>query len=147
MKKIIKSLALLLAIAVFLSTPVYATDSIPAIPRASMVLSQYSSYLHVPSGNEIQVWFDVIGTRTLDEIGVSYIEIQQSPDGQNWTTVKTYSYVDYSNMVITNSRDHCSYVTYYGTYGYYYRAIVTFYGLLGSVPDAKPINTDAIRLR
>lgn len=147
MRKTINILAVLLAVVVLLSPSAYAAGSDQVMPRESSTLSQYTAYLYVPSGNEIQIWFDIIGTRTLDEIGASRIEVQRSSNGQNWTTVETYLYADYDNMMATNKPTYASYVTYYGTYGYYYRAYVTITGQKGTEFSTRFIYTDTIYLR
>lgn len=147
MRKTINILAVLLAVVVLLSPSAYASGNDQVMPYESSTLRQYATYLYVPSGNEIQVWFDIIGTRTLDEIGASRIEVQQSSDGQNWTTVETYRYADYDNMMATNKLTYASYVTYYGTYGYYYRAYVTIMGQKGTDLSTRFIYTDTVYLR
>lgn len=131
MRKIINSLALLLAITVLLSMPAHAAEGSEIMPCESDVLSRYTSYLVVSSGNEIWVNFRVVATQTLDKIGALRIEIQRSSDGESWTTVTTYKYADYSSMMGTDTSVYSSYVTYYGEYGYYYRAKISFYGQKG----------------
>lgn len=147
MRKTINILAVLLAVVVLLSPSAYAAGSDQITPYESSTLRQYTTFLYVPSGNEIQIWFDVIGTRILDKIGVLRIEVQQSSDGQNWTTVEAFRCTDYDNMIATNSQTCCSYVTYYGTYGYYYRAYVTIMGQKGTEISSRFIYTDTVYLR
>lgn len=146
MRKTIKGLALLLALAVLLSVPVYAAESDPITPFASPTLSQYCVFLYVPSGNEIQVWFDVVGTRYLDRIGAARIEVQRSSDCATWTTVQVYQCSDYTNMIATNEISYESYVTHYGSYGYYYRAYVTIQGFKDGTGSTRFVYTDIIYL-
>lgn len=146
MRKTIRYLALLLAIMVLLSTTAFAADNDQVMPRESDLVRYYSSRLYVPSGNEIQIWFRVIGVRILDQIGAAKIEIQRSTDTQNWTTVATYTYADHSSMIATDTSVCNSYVSYYGEYGYYYRAKVTFWGQKGGAVYAPTIYTDTIYL-
>ena len=146
MRKTIKSLALLLAIAVLLAMPVHAAEGNQITPRESTVMSQYCTYLYVPSGNTIQIWFELVGTRVLDRIGVLRVEIQRSFNGVAWTTMQTYEYTDYPTMMATDKLSHDSYVTHYGTYGYYYRAKVTIFGQKGSDIYTKTVYTDTIYL-
>lgn len=147
MRKTINILAVLLAVVILLSPSAYAAGNDQVMPYESSTLRQYTTFLYVPSGNEIQVWFDITGTRVLDEIGVTRIEVQRSSNGQNWTTVEAFRCTDYDNMTATNEISHVSYVTYYGTYGYYYRAYVTIIGQKGSVLSSRSIYTDTIYLR
>lgn len=126
--------------------PVYAAERDQIMPCESNLLMRYTSYLFVPSGNEIQIWFEISGTQTLDRIGVLQIEVQRSSDGENWTTVQTYKSSDYANMLATSTSDYDSYVTYYGEYGYYYRAKVSIYGQKGLTIYGKSIYTGIIYL-
>lgn len=59
-------------------------------------------------------------------------KLQRSTDKVNWTTVKTYSKDDYSQMVKENSVCTADCVTYdeYSS-SYYYSAIVVLYAKLG----------------
>ena len=146
MRKINKTLALLLVIAMLLSTPVYAAEKDQIMPCSSNILSHYNCSLYVPSENEIQIDFSVIGTRILDQIGVLKIEIQQSTDGESWTTIETFESEDHSNMIVDNRFNHHASITYYGEYGYYYRAKVTFWGKNDGAVYAPTIYTDMIYL-
>lgn len=128
--------------------PMAALAAVPeqVTPCASDTLQWYTAYLYIPSGNTIQIWFDVIGTQRLDQIGSPNIRIQRSPDGVTWTTMRTYAYSTYSNMMANNKLDHGSYVTYYGTTGYYYRAYVTIQGTKGSSTTMRYLYTETIKL-
>jgi hypothetical protein len=64
----------------------------------------------------------------MDELGVSSIEVDRSPDGENWTLIRTYDADDYSQMIRENTGSHEGCITYrYATPSYYYRAYITFY--------------------
>lgn len=146
MSKTIKNLALLLVITMLLSTPVYAAESSQVMPCDSDILSQYNSSIYVPSENNIQIEFSVMGTRILDKIGAHKIEIQRSSDGEEWTTVETFDRADYANMLGINRFSYSSSVTYYGEYGYYYRAKVTFWGQKDGAVYTPTLYTDTIYL-
>lgn len=146
MRKTIKSLSLLLVIAVLLAMPAHAAEGDWITPRESTVMSQYCGYLYVPSGNTVQAWFELVGTRILDRIGAARIDIEQSSNCLNWTTVQTYKYADYPNMMANNKGTYESYVTYYGEYGYYYRAKITIMGQKGFEIYTKAFYTEIIYL-
>lgn len=129
MKRFIKAVCLVLVLASFLSIPVYADEG---STYSSAYFSSYDSALLNPSNNIIQIWFDVEGNGKMDEIGVSVIYMERSSDGINWTTVQTYRQENYMQMIDTDTSIAYSYVTHYGTYGYYYRAYVTFYAKKGN---------------
>ena len=63
----------------------------------------------------------------MDELCASSIRVQRSADGSNWETMRAYEPGVYTQMICENTSFHCSYVSYTGTPGYYYRAYVTFY--------------------
>lgn len=124
MKKTWRCVAVLVVLAIMLAIPVQATG---AGTYASRYFTQYSTYIHVVEGNHLQIWFDMVGTRTMQTIGVSEIIIKRSSDNRNWSNVYWYYPEDNSSMLDTNTIGHMGYVPFYGTHGYYYKAYVTFY--------------------
>ena len=124
MKRSIQYICVLLVVVLVMAVPVHVKA---ASPRESAYFAAYDSFICKTSGTTFQVWYDVIGCGRMEKIGVSCIKIQQSTDGQNWTTVKTCLSSSYPNMICENTASHGGYVTYTGSVGYYYRAYVTFY--------------------
>ena len=105
--------------------PAYAAEY---TTRASNHFGSTSCYLRRTSSSSFQVWFDVVATGGMEQLGASEIRIQKSSDGENWTTVKTFKKADYSSMIAYSTGEHGSYVTYSNANsGYYYRAYVEFY--------------------
>lgn len=130
MKRINRYLCLVMAIIMLLAIPVHAQE---ASTWASAYITSYDSYLYKSSTNQIQVWFEVTGMGRVDELGVSEIRVQRSSTGTgDWVTMKTYYPEDYPELLSENAFVHTGYVTYTGTAGYYYRAIVTFYSKKGN---------------
>ena len=125
MKRCIKALSLILVLAVACSS-LCVTAKATEI-RASNYFATYSTYLWKVSGTTFQVWFDVTAVGTMTELGVRDIQIQRSTDNSNWTTVRTYNKANYPQMTCANTAGHSDCVTYTGSTGYYYRALVTFY--------------------
>ena len=125
MKKFVRAVCLLMALVMLMVTPAFAAE-IPQT-RASDFFAMTSTYLDQVSSTKMEIWFDVCGVGTMQEIGVKTIKMQRSSDQTNWTTVQTYSRDDYSQMIDTNTTAHADCVTYTGSSGYYYRAYVTFY--------------------
>ena len=123
MKRIIRYMSLFVAIAMLISIPAFAAES----SRASLFFTKMSTYLEKTSGTTFEVWFEVTATGTMEELGVSTIKVERSSDKSTWTTMKTYSKANYSQMTDDNTVAHADCVTYTGTSGYYYRARVTFY--------------------
>lgn len=123
MKRYIRNVCLLLVVVMVLTIPAMAAGE----QRASNFFMVTSTYLEKVSGTTFEVWFDVTAVSQMDELGVRTIKIQRSSDGTNWTTMKTYSKANYSQMIDENAYSHADYVTYTGSLGYYYRAYVVFY--------------------
>ena len=130
MKRIVKIVSVVLAMAVLLAVPAQAAEVVA--PRGSSYFMSVCTYLWHVSGTTFEAWFDVTAVRGMDEIGASSIAIQRSTDNQNWTTVKTFTKANYPSMIDEDTCQHASYVTYTGSTGYYYRARVTIYAKDGS---------------
>lgn len=71
-------------------------------PYGSKYLSIYSAYVYVTASGEVQVWFDVMGTGTMDEIGSLAIMLYASSDGTNLTLLKTFLHDRTSGMLFEN---------------------------------------------
>ena len=126
MKRFIQIVSLCLVLSLVLAMPAAAAE--PGA-RASYYFHSFSCYLWKTSSTQFQVWFDVTGTHTMDEIGTSVIKVQRSSDNcSTCSTVKTYNMSDYSNMTAVNVGRYADCVTYSGaSAGYKYRAYVDFY--------------------
>ena len=120
----IRIISFVMAIILLLAIPVCAEES---STYSSTFFSAYDSYIAVPSGRTLEIWFDVVGKGEMDEIGVESIELQRSSNGSDWSTVKIFLPEDYPQMICENTGMNYDCVTYTGSYGYYYRAYVTFY--------------------
>lgn len=125
MKRLSKLICMLLAATMLLAFPAAAAEN--AEPRASSFFMSSDVYLYQTSSTQFEAWFEVSALGIMDKVGASEIKIQESSDGENWTTVKTYSKSSYTNLIREDSGVHSSYVTYTGTTGNYYRAKITLY--------------------
>ena len=124
----IRLIAIFLIVA--LITPCTAMAATPDTtqPYASKYLTSYNTYIcRVGSSGEIQIWFDVMGTGTMDEIGVLSIELYEVDSNGNETWLKTYQHEDYSSMLIEDDFCHSSYVSYQGSTNKTYKAYVCFW--------------------
>lgn len=124
MKKLIRSLCLIISVSLMLAIPANATES---SAYSSIYFASYDSFIGVPSGRTLEIWFDVVGNGEMDEIGVSYIDLERSSDGINWTVIRTFLPEDYPQMIRENTGINCDCISYLGAYGYYFRAYVTYY--------------------
>ena len=129
MRQMMRCVSIILVVALLLAVPVCANEEI--IPYSSSFFRDYDMYLYKTSSTStttrFQVWFDVTTVNTMSEIGASYIEVQRSSDGQNWTVMRTCEPSDYPQMLGYNTISHVNYVSYTGTNGYYYRAYIELY--------------------
>ena len=125
MKRFIQCICIILVMATLLAFSAQAAE-VP-MPRASNYFGRVSTYLWHTSGTTFQVWFDVTAVRGMDELGTSEIKVMRSSDNVNWTTVKTFTKESYSQMIDYDTSCHASCVTYTGSTGYYYKALVTIY--------------------
>lgn len=129
-KRVLKCIAVLLAFSVLLTVPVSAQE---ISPYASNYFMSQSAYLSASSSTSFQVRFTVTAVGTMNKLGVNYIDIERSSDGENWSVVKTYSKDSYSNLVASNTYFHSGSVTYSSmSSGYQYRAYVDFYAKNGT---------------
>lgn len=111
---LIKFIAICLVLS--LATPVgaNAATSDPVMPYASYYLDSYSAYVYVTSSGTVQVWFDVMGTGDMDEIGSLKIMLYESTDGTNWTWVKTFLHDSTSGMLYEDDYYVSSHVSWAG---------------------------------
>ena len=130
MKHFSRLICMLLATLLVLAAPAAAAENVNS--RASNYFMSSSVYLYQTSSTIFQAWFEVTALDGMEKLGASEIKIQKSSDGENWTTVKTCSMTNYSNLICENTGAHASYVTYAGTAGYYYRAKITLYAKNGT---------------
>lgn len=124
MKRLLRCVAVILSLTIVFACPANAAET---STYASRYFDCYGAYIHVVEDNHMQIWFSVGGTAIMQRIGVSEIIIKRSSDGKNWSSVYYYYPEDNSSMMDYNSGNHNSYVPFYGTHGYYYKAYVTFH--------------------
>ena len=143
-QKLLKSISLVLLIVLCLSSA--TASAITMGTRASDYLDCYSAYVYSEGGGEVSVWFDVTGTGTMDEVGAITILLQESSNNSTWSTVKTFRYTDYPNMMEYDSIDCVSGVYYSGIDGRYYRAYVTVWAGNDGGGDSRQILTSVVQV-
>lgn len=125
MKRYIRFVSLVLALSLILAIPAYAAEG--RAMEASNYISYTNAYLSKVSGTTFNICFHVTGTDTMDEIGVSYIQLQVSSDNSSWSPLASYYKSSNSDMYAENTSVHADHITYTGTTNMYYRAYVEFY--------------------
>ena len=116
------ALCLVLTFAFPVSASAAVDDSI--MPCASYYLDAYSAYVYVTDSGEVQVWFDVMGTGWMDEIGALSIRIYESVNGVDWTWIETFHYEDCDTMLFYDDYYASSFVSCQGSVYKQYKALV-----------------------
>lgn len=123
-KKTIRILLLVIAISMLFSTVAFAITDLDSSAYI-VATSAYITY----SGNNINVYFTVVGTHRMDEIGVSEILLYEQ-NGNTWSRVYTF-YADdpayTADMLSYNASAKADHVTYSGDSTKNYCATVYFY--------------------
>lgn len=124
-KAILRIIALSLVLTLFFPATVSATNDNSVMPLASYYLDAYNTYICDVGNGRIQIWYEVMGTGYMDEIGTLSIRLYESSDnGTTWKWVKTFLHEDYSSMLAYDDYYHCSYVSYQGSSSKTYKAYV-----------------------
>ena len=124
---LLRVVSLMLVLMLISPITVVATEDPPAQPYASKYLTAYSGYVYITGTGQVQVWYEVMGTGNMDEIGVLSVMLYESTDNITWTRVKTFSHENYSSMLVEDDYYHSSYVSYQGSASKYYKAYVCFW--------------------
>ncbi len=118
----LRVIVLVLSLCLLLSTVAFADID------SSSYISAMSGYIYF-TGNDVNVYFTVVGRRIMDEIGVSEILLFEL-NGNKWTRVYTFSCDDSdytSDMLSYNTSAKADHVTYSGDATKSYFAILYFY--------------------
>ncbi len=121
-RRIVRIIAFIFALSMLLSTIVFATE------KSSAYIAATNGYITF-SGNNVNVYFSVIGRHLMDEIGVSEIRLFEL-NGNKWTRVVTFSCDDpdyTTDMLSYNASAKADHVTYSGDSTKSYYAILYFY--------------------
>lgn len=120
---LIKFVALILIIVLAAPITAIAAQQEPIMPMASYYLDAYNTYICRVNGG-IQIWYEVMGTGDMDEIGVLSIELYEVSSTGQETWIKTFLHENYASMLATDDWYHCSYVSYPGSSSKTYKAYV-----------------------
>lgn len=113
-------------------------------PYASVYLTDYTAWAVRSSSNQVYVYYDVTGTRTIGCLGAKLIVVQMN-DGGTWKTVKTYTGTTSNGMLALNDVSHSGAKVYQGSSGNQYRAVVTIFGGSStSNGDSRIITTNTV---
>ena len=121
---LVKLIAILLVVS--LCAPIGAQAAMPETvqPMASAYLMSYTAYICAMGNGDLEIWFEVLGTRTWADIGVLTIYLYESTDNSTYYWVETFRFTDYSNMLWHDDNICIDHVDYEGVPGRYYKAYV-----------------------
>ena len=121
---LIRLLTIILVIA--LCAPIGAQAAVPETvqPMASAYLMAYTAYICPMGDGDLEIWWEVTGTRTWADIGVITVSLYESTDNSNFYWVETFDWSDYPNMLWHNDYICVDHVDYEGVPGRYYKAYV-----------------------
>lgn len=121
-----RAVAIVLMLACVASVPANAAMPGTIEPMASTYLNSYNALINPICSGTVHIEFSVTGDNCMDDIGALNVTVYESTDGGNtWKYVKTFRHTEYANMLGHDKIRHESYVTYYGTAGYSYKANVS----------------------
>lgn len=136
-RRIICSISLILVFVFLFSTVSFAAET------SSLYIAATNAYI-TRSGNDVNVYFYVIGCNFMDKIGATEIRIFEQ-NGTTWSRVKTFDSDDSqytSDMISSNTTAKSSHVTYTeGSASKNYYAIVYFYAEKDGGSDTIPQDT------
>lgn len=114
-----------LCLVLILSLPIniYAVEGTPPA-RASYYLDAYNTYICDVGSGEIQIWYEVMGTGDMDEIGTLSIMLYEVNTDGSLKWVKTFLHEDYDTMLSYDDWYHYSHVSYQGSSSKTYKAYV-----------------------
>ncbi len=135
-KKTLGMIALIVALTLLLTTAAFAAM------EASAYINVTNAWIE-RDGNTVEVDFYIIGTDTMDQIGVKYIYLYEK-NGNTWSRVKTYAYTNplyASTLMASSTYVHAGYVTYNGSSSKQYFASCEFYAEKDGGSDTYPQDT------
>jgi hypothetical protein len=136
-----------IALVISLCAPIGAQAAMPETvqPMASAYLTSYRAYICAMGNGDLEIWWEVTGTRTLADIGVLAVYLYESTDGVNWGWVKSFQFTEYPHMLWHNNYICVDHVEYDGVPGRYYKAYVGIWGGPDPGGDSRYIWTSSER--
>jgi len=128
----IASLALVIVLCFSVLAPIASAEG-------SAYITNYITSMTAGSGGKVTAWFQITGTGTMDEIGVTKVTIYE-----NGTLIKTYLSTSTSGMMGNNTVVHAGSVTYSGTVGKSYYAHVTYKAGKDGGYDNRSVDTNTV---
>lgn len=93
-------------------------------PMASAYLMDYRAYICAMGDGDLEIWWEVTGTRTWADVGVLLVSVYESIDNSSFSRVSSFNFTDYPNMLWHDTYICVDHVDYEGVPGRYYKAYV-----------------------
>ncbi len=133
--RMMKLMALCLVLSLSLSAVAYAATAEPSLPLESNYIKKHHISLQPVGGGRISICYTISSTGSMDQLGVTRIQLYESLDGEDFTLVKTFLSNSYSGMLVEDASTHSSSLSYLGIPGRYYKAYVCFWANKGNGHD------------
>ena len=121
-KRTFRIITLIVVMTLLLSTAAFAAMN------ASEYIAATNPWI-TRSGNTVEVNFSIVGTSTMDKIGVKYVYLYEK-NGNCWDLVKTFAYTNslYEDIMMdADISGHAGYLSYSGSASKNYYADCRFY--------------------
>ena len=122
---------------------------VPSSARSSWYLDSYRAWINPDGNGQLSVTVDVQATDYMDEIGATKILVLESKDdGDSWTEYRKFLPVVFPEMLKTDTVLYFDTpVSFEGTPGYDYCAIVTVYAGDSTGSDSREYTTPMVTAR
>lgn len=129
------------------ATPAFAAHPEDTVaPAASYFLNDYLAFIDDLGGGKINVVYDITAKYTIDELGVTQIEVQRYNNGSWELTAAAFSN-PYNNLVQKDQYSILSYRSFDGLLvGGTYRAVLRIYAKNGSIEESRIYTTSSVVL-
>jgi len=137
-----KTVVLVLVVMMCMSTFVLIAQA-----RASLYISSFGAAATAVGGGNVNVGYTITGTGVMDDIGSTEVHIfERLPNSSTWNFVRVYRYSQSGNghMLGSNKHTHSSSITYQGTAGRQYYAIVYFWAGKNNAGDSRTSTTSVV---
>lgn len=136
-------------ITVFVFAMTVFIGNVFAAEQSSLYLSGYRAWLTPESGGKVDITIHVQAVDYMDDVGALYVEIWESSDGgSTWDCATTYNCSMYPELLV---QDDVLYydtpISYEGTAGYKYYAVVGVYAGDSTGSDCKEYQTYTVVAR
>ena len=127
---------------IFILAMCISSTALAAETKASDYIKSYSAATTTTGSSNVRIGFSITGKSIMDKIGVTTIYLYEKPQGSNsWTIVKVFTNADFPSLVAENTSSHSGNVSYSGTSGCQYYAVVYFRAEKGSGSDSRAYTT------